>query len=80
MKSIEVKYFALFREKAGKESETLNVEFSSYLELYHELSSRYGFDLPAEMIQVAVNDEFAQINMSIEQGARVVFIPPVAGG
>lgn len=80
MKSIEVRYFALFREKAQKEKETLNVSVATYLELYQQLSSQYGFILPESMIQVAVDDEFTHMNQEITNGARVVFIPPVAGG
>jgi molybdopterin synthase sulfur carrier subunit len=80
MKSIEVRYFALFREKAKKEIEELTVDLTTYLELYEHLSRLYGFGLPAEMVQVAVNDEFSSLHLSLEEGARVVFIPPVAGG
>jgi molybdopterin synthase sulfur carrier subunit len=79
-KSITVRYFALLREKAGKETEVLDVSCATYGDLYCELSTRYNFALPIEMIQVAVDDEFAQLDMPIRNGANVVFIPPVAGG
>jgi len=80
MNSIEIKYFAMFREKADKESEVLENSFSTYLELYHYLNKKYEFGLPPEMIQVAVDDEFSLISSTVKPGARVVFIPPVAGG
>lgn len=79
MKSIKVKYFASLREQAGVESEELNFE-GTYQELYQVLSSKYKFTLPKEMVQVAVNDEFTSMNGLIMENAKIVFIPPVAGG
>jgi sulfur-carrier protein len=80
MKSIKVSYFASLRECSGKENETLDVECETYRDLYQQLAKGYGFALPVEAIQVAVNDKFAPLNSSVEDGAKVVFIPPVAGG
>lgn len=79
MNSINVKYFASLREKAGVETEELNFE-GTYQELYQELSRKHGFSLPHNMVQVAVNDEFASMSSLVEQNSKVVFIPPVAGG
>lgn len=79
MPSVNVNYFALLREKAGKSSEVLSFK-GTYKDLYLELSKNYNFELPVEMIQVAVNDEFSDINSEILSGAKVVFIPPMAGG
>jgi len=80
MKSIEVKYFAILREQAGLEKENMQVDLSSYSELYLYLGKKYNFGLPVSMIQVAVNDEFVSMQTTITCGAKVVFIPPVAGG
>lgn len=80
MKSIKVRYFALLREQSGLEREELKVDCKTYGELYELLKNKHGFSLPREMIQVAVNDEFSQMNREISQEAQVVFIPPVAGG
>lgn len=77
---VKVKYFAMLREKAGKQEEIIQGEFKNLEELYLHLKNQYSFELPASMIQVAVNDEFAKLNASIQDGASVVFIPPVAGG
>ena len=38
------------------------------------------FALPAEGIKVAINDDFAAWDAPLEDGVRVVFIPPFAGG
>lgn len=80
MSLINVHYFALFREKAGIDQEELAHNLKTYSELYQNLSLKYGFNLPSDMVQVAVNDEFASMNDSIVHNAKVVFIPPVAGG
>lgn len=80
MKTTEVRYFASLRELAGTERETLTVNSSTYGELYDLLAKKYEFPLSKGMVQVAVNDEFADLQDPIIDGARVVFIPPVAGG
>lgn len=79
MNSIKVKYFASLREEAGVETEDMVFE-GSYKELYEELSQKYKFSLPCDMVQVAVNDEFSSMNALVVQNAKIVFIPPVAGG
>lgn len=80
MSSIEVHYFAILKERAGVEVERVEFENMSYAELYSRLSQKHLFGLPAEMIQVAVNDEFSSMGDKVLPGAKVVFIPPVAGG
>ena len=81
MKSLDVRYFALLREAAGRDQETfaLGAE-ATYADVYRTLATRHGFTLPEEMIKVAVNEEFANLHAPVAPGARVVFIPPVAGG
>jgi molybdopterin converting factor subunit 1 len=80
MKSIKVQYFALLRDQAKCHEEALEVTSQTYGDLYLELSNRHGFDLPKEMIQVAVDDEFTSMTSNVANGAKIVFIPPVAGG
>lgn len=80
MKSIQIKYFASLKDKAGSQTENLTVDFSTYVEVYDFLASKYDFSLPSSMIQVAVNDEFGSMKDIVMDGATVVFIPPVAGG
>lgn len=80
MKSVNVQYFALLREEAGIEKEALSTPCETYGDLYCYLQKRYNFSLPIEMIQLAVNDEFTDLDSNIKEESRVVFIPPVAGG
>ncbi len=77
---IEVQYFALLREQAGCGSESLATRARTPRELYAELQARHHFTLPAELLRVAVNDEFGDWSQPLMAGDRVVFIPPVAGG
>ncbi len=80
MKSIKVQYFAMLREKAQVEQETVQVSGATYGDVYQELKIKYDFPLPVSMIQVAVDDEFVASTDVVKDQARVVFIPPVAGG
>jgi molybdopterin converting factor subunit 1 len=80
MKPIEVRYFALLRERAGRSSERVDSAAATAGELYDELAARHAFGLPRSMLRVAVNDEFADWSKPLAAGDRVVFIPPVAGG
>ena len=77
---IRVQYYALLREQAGRSDETLTTSAHDARELYAELSQRYPFSLPAEMLRVAINAEFGEWSQPLKAGDAVVFIPPVAGG
>ncbi len=57
--NLNVQYFALFREQAGKRDEQLKTVASSPALLYAELQQRYGFKLTMNQLKVAVNNEFS---------------------
>ena len=78
--TIRVQYYALLREQAGRSDETLTTSARDARELYAELSQRYPFTLPADMLRVAINAEFGDWSQPLKAGDAVVFIPPVAGG
>lgn len=77
---INVQYYALLREQAGRSSESLVTTAGTPRELFHELKGRYPFSLAPEMLRVAVNSEFGDWDQRLNKGDSVVFIPPVAGG
>ncbi len=77
---IEIEYFAVLREQAGRGSETVNLQAGTPADVYARLSERYGFELEAGRLRVAVNDAFADWSCRLNDGDRLVFIPPVAGG
>ncbi len=77
---IEVQYYALLREQAGRSAETVTTRARTPRELYEELRTRHPFSLAPEMLRVAVNAEFGDWSQPLGEGDAVVFIPPVAGG
>jgi molybdopterin-guanine dinucleotide biosynthesis protein A len=77
---INVQYYALLREQAGRSSESVFTAAGTPRALYEELRARYPFSLAPEMLRVAVNSEFADWSQRLQEGDSVVFIPPVAGG
>ncbi len=79
-KRIAVQYYAVLREQAGRSTEALLTTARSPRDLYRELTSRYPFTLPPELLRVAVNAEFGDWSQPLADGDTVVFIPPVAGG
>lgn len=80
MQSINVNYFALFRDLANKSSETISTDAKTTAELYEELKLKYDFPLSQCKLKVAVNDEFTAFDYELKSNDKVVFIPPVAGG
>ncbi len=79
-KSVRVRYFAMLREQARCGEETVATTAASPAELYEELRRRHGFSLAAAQVKVAVDDDFAAWDAPLADGARVVFVPPFAGG
>lgn len=77
---IRVQYFALLREQAHCSEERVSTAARTPRELFAELAARHAFTLPADMLKVAVNTEFADWAQPLSAGDSVVFIPPVAGG
>ena len=79
-KRITVQYYALLREQAGRRDEALTTTAPTARELYAELAGRYPFSLTADVLRVAINNEFGEWSAPLKDGDAVVFIPPVAGG
>jgi molybdopterin converting factor subunit 1 len=77
---VEVQYYAILREQAGTSLEQIETVSTTAGSLYAELKARHGFSLQPSQLRVAINGEFAAWDSTLASGARVVFIPPVAGG
>lgn len=76
---INIKYFGMIAETAGKNEETLEVnEGISAGELKARQIKTYQMEDP-ESVQLAVNQN---LNMKVElkEGDEVAFLPPFAGG
>ena len=80
MPRVSLHYYALLREQAGRQSETVDTTAETPAALYSEIAARHGFRLPASQLQVAVNAAFCDWQRRLEDGDEIVFIPPVAGG
>jgi molybdopterin converting factor subunit 1 len=80
MITVEIQYYALLREQAGKSTERIETMAKTALELYREVQQRHGFSLAPDQLQVAINSDFSHWDVALENGQRIVFIPPVAGG
>ena len=80
MKEVEIRYYAVLREQAGRGGERISTRANTARDLYAELRAAHGFTLPAPLLRVAINEEFADWDRELHDGDQVVFIPPVAGG
>jgi molybdopterin converting factor subunit 1 len=80
MPRVHLRYYALFREHAGRQAESLDTAAATPAELYAELAARHGFRLGLSQVRVAVNSAFGDFDTPLADGDEVVFIPPVAGG
>ena len=80
--TIHIRYFAMLQEQAGCSQESLEIDATETTgeALYQLLSQKYHFQLAPALVKVAINDEFRAWHHPVQDGDRVVFIPPVAGG
>jgi len=80
MKTITVRYFAMFREHAGLGEETLTLDATSAADVFDATRERHGSDEPSGHCKVAINDVMADWDSPIADGDTVLLFPPVAGG
>ena len=80
MIEVTARYFAAFRERAGRDHEQLTTGARTAAELYGELARKHGFADSMTRCKVAINDELADWNVALAAGDEVLFFPPVAGG
>jgi molybdopterin converting factor subunit 1 len=77
---IKVRYFALFREQAGRETESIEFPGGTAAELFQMMSDIHpGLKSEAAAL-VAVNDEMCEWETKLIEDDEVLFFPPVAGG
>ena len=80
MKAITVRYFAMFRERAGRGEKTLQLDVATARDVYDKTRQRHGSVEPVGHCKVAINDRMADWDAAVEDGDTVLLFPPVAGG
>jgi molybdopterin synthase sulfur carrier subunit len=80
MKTITVRYFAMFREHAGLAEETLELDAATAVDVFELTLNRHGSTEPTGHCKVAINDEMADWSSAVSDGDTVLLFPPVAGG
>jgi sulfur-carrier protein len=80
MRRVRVEYYAMLREQAGMNEETVETSAATPEQLYAQLVERHGFDVARTGLKVAINAQFGDWSAPLDDGDEVVFIPPVAGG
>ncbi len=78
--SITVRSFAIFREHAGRDEETVTLEAETAADVFEQLKDRHGSSEPLGHCKVAINDEMAEWHSAVNDGDTVLLFPPVAGG
>lgn len=80
MKNITVRYFAMFRERAGVDEETLQLDAATANDVFTATLDRHGSSEPTGHCKVAINDVMADWDSPVSDGDTVLLFPPVAGG
>ena len=79
-KRVTVRYFAMFRENAGTDAETIDLDVATAADVFAATSERHGSSEPLGHCKVAINDEMADWDSLVSDGDVVLLFPPVAGG
>ncbi len=77
---IQVIYFAKLRELTGLDEETFSMKQGNKPgDVLTSINKRHEIDVGINF-KIAVNDEFSDWDIELNDGDRLVFIPPVTGG
>ena len=78
---VSVRFFALYRERAGTSQTEVDLpEGSTPEELLTRLRDAYPSLPHSDAVLIAVNSEYMSPSDSLHEGDEVAFIPPVSGG
>lgn len=80
MKTLTVRYFAMFREHAGVAEESVSIDADTAADVYLATRGRHGSNEPQGHCKVAINDVMATWDSPVKDGDVVLLFPPVAGG
>ena len=81
---IDVLYFAWLRERIGERAETIETSAATVAELVEELKARSEAHALAfsdmSSVRVAVDQDLAEFDASLDGVREVAFFPPMTGG
>lgn len=77
---VNVRYFAVLRDRRGVDFETVETSAISASEFAALLIDQHNLGLPPSLVRVAINGAFVSDEVQLNDGDEVVLIPPVAGG
>ena len=79
---LEVRFFALYRERAGRKSFPVQLpEGATVEDLISEVRRNFPMLAPPDVkIVAAVNADYAEKEIILQQGDDICLIPPVSGG
>lgn len=80
MKTVNVTFFAVFRDQAGRDKEQVQTSAGTVGELFDELAARLSGLENYPQMKFAINDEMVRAGHVLQDGDEVLFFPPVAGG
>ena len=77
--NIEVAYFGMLTDETGCQAEMVQTSYARVQELNLFLQSKY-MGLKKFNYRIAVNDKFVQNDHQFQEGDKISFLPPFAGG
>lgn len=78
---VRVLFFAVVRDAAGTDEAEFELSEGATVEsLLAAVRERFGPETMPENLAVAINQEYAGRDASLQEGDLVALIPPVAGG
>lgn len=77
---VRLRYFAILRERFGRDEENRVTSARTPAELYAEIAAAARLDLPVRSVRAAINGTFVDMATPLAANDEVTFIPPVAGG
>jgi sulfur-carrier protein len=77
---VRLRYFASIREALGRREDALDLPPGSTVSDVWERLVELQPSLRAQRYRPAVNEEYVDDDVALQEGDELVFIPPVSGG
>ena len=77
--NVTLKYFGRLEELVGAAEETLDLQAGTVAELKQAITAKYS-DLADASFTIAVDQQIAEDQQTIQPGAEIALLPPFSGG